>query len=527
MIGDETLASAEAEDGLKYELHFHRGTGSGGGDRHSEICNCLQSLGLKTPLRHQLPADIANFTGRAAELERAIAILRQATQNTGKLPMLMVSGAAGVGKSAFAIHAAHQIQSSLPELQLYVNLRGTENQPLAPQEVLNGFLQTLGVNHRLASTNLAEQLSLYQLMLAGRQVLIVLDNARDAAQVQPLLPDSPTCAVIVTSRQRLELAGTTLELEPLPSAEALELLQKVGVVLPLAIAEQLITLCGHLPLALKITGGTLHSKAQSFESYTSKLADERQKLEQLKSSYLDVRASFAVSYAQQEEAIARLLRLIGLLVRPNLSAAIVSAMLDCDLKTADKILSKLVKSGLLESTDSGCFRLHDLIRLFAKEQLARGESAEMRRIVRLRASGWYCKTAELLALALDSTRSLHLTSLEKQPLSPAEDALFSLALTWFETEKLNLLAALDWAAQAQSWETVVRLAQSLANFFDLRQDWKNWEQTHRLALEATRKLGDRHLEAQTLNSLGNAYLRQDHRKKPENTTKKASACCET
>ncbi|NJO73223.1 MAG: hypothetical protein HC833_05305 [Leptolyngbyaceae cyanobacterium RM1_406_9] len=491
MIGDETLASAEAEDGLKYELHFHRGTGSGGGDRHSEICNCLQSLGLKTPLRHQLPADIANFTGRAAELERAIAILRQATQNTGKLPMLMVSGAAGVGKSAFAIHAAHQIQSSLPELQLYVNLRGTENQPLAPQEVLNGFLQTLGVNHRLASTNLAEQLSLYQLMLAGRQVLIVLDNARDAAQVQPLLPDSPTCAVIVTSRQRLELAGTTLELEPLPSAEALELLQKVGVVLPLAIAEQLITLCGHLPLALKITGGTLHSKAQSFESYTSKLADERQKLEQLKSSYLDVRASFAVSYAQQEEAIARLLRLIGLLVRPNLSAAIVSAMLDCDLKTADKILSKLVKSGLLESTDSGCFRLHDLIRLFAKEQLARGESAEMRRIVRLRASGWYCKTAELLALALDSTRSLHLTSLEKQPLSPAEDALFSLALTWFETEKLNLLAALDWAAQAQSWETVVRLAQSLANFFDLRQDWKNWEQTHRLALEATRKLGDR------------------------------------
>jgi tetratricopeptide (TPR) repeat protein len=512
MMGDEILTSTEAEDGLKYDLHFHRGTGSGGGDRHLEIRNCLQSLGLKSPLRHQLPADIANFTGRAAELKQAIAILHQATQNTG-IPVLMVSGAAGVGKSAFAIHAAHQIQSSLPELQLYVNLRGTENQPLAPQEVLNGFLQTLGVNHQLASANLAEQLSLYQLMLAGRQVLIVLDNARDTAQVQPLLPDSPTCAVIVTSRQPLELAGTTLELEPLPSAEALELLQKVGVVLPLAIAEQLITLCGHLPLALKITGGTLHSKAQPFESYTSKLADERQKLEQLKSSYLDARVSFAVSYAQQEEAIARLLRLIGLLVRPNLSAAIVSAMLDCDLETADKILSKLVQSGLLESSNPGCFRLHDLIRLFAKEQLARGESAEMRRIVRLRASGWYCKTAELLVLALDSSRSLHLTSLEKQPLSPAEEDLFSLALTWFETEKLNLLAALDWAAQAQSWETVARLAQSLAKFFDLRQDWKNWEQTHRLALEATRKLGDRHLEAQTLNSLGNAYLRQDHRKK--------------
>lgn len=510
MIGDETRATAKAE--LEYELHFHRGLEIGtGGDRHQEIRTCLHTLGVKPVSLHQLPVEVAHFTGRSVELEKAIAILQQA-QDEGKFSTLLaVSGAAGVGKSAFAIHVAHCIKYDLSEIQFYANLRGTENQPLEPQEILSSFLQLLGVGYLLASASLAEQLSIYQRMLSGRRVLIVLDNARDAAQVQPLLPDSPTCAVIVTSRQPLELPGTPLKLEPLPPAEALELLQKVGHVPPLPAAKQLAMLCGCLPLALKITGGSLRSQAQPLEHYANQLAVERQRLEQLKSSYLDVRASFAVSYAQQEKAIARLLRLTGLLVRPNLTAAIVAALLDCDLEAANKILSALVRSGLLEPAGAGCFRLNDLIRLFAKEQLARGESAEMRRIVRLRASYWYCETAGLLALAFDLTgRSF--APLE-QAFNPADDELLRTVLNWFDQEKLNLLAALEWANQTGAWETVVGLAQSLTRWFDLRQDWKNWEQTDRLALEASRKLSDRPAEAQILNSLGNAYFRQDHRKK--------------
>jgi tetratricopeptide (TPR) repeat protein len=512
MIGDETRATAKAE--LEYELHFHRGLGIGvGGDRHQEIRTCLHTLGVKPVSLHQLPVEVAHFTGRSVELEKAIAILQQA-QYEGKFPTLLaISGAAGVGKSAFAIHVAHCIKHDLSEIQFYANLRGTENQPLEPQEILSSFMQLLGVGYLLASTNLAEQLSIYQRMLSGRRVLIVLDNARDAAQVQPLLPDSPTCAVIVTSRQPLELPGTPLELKPLPPAEALELLQKVGHVPPLPAANQLAMLCGCLPLALKITGGTLRSQAQSLEHYADQLADKRQKLEQLKSSYLDVRASFAVSYVQQEKAIARLLRLTGLLVRPNLTAAIVAALLDCDLEAANKILSALVRSGLVEPAEAGYFQPHNLIRLFAKEQLARGESAEMRRIVRLRASYWYCETAGLLALAFDWTgRSLSLAPLE-QPLNRSDDELLRAVLNWFDQEKLNLLAALEWANQTRAWETVVSLAQNLTRWFDLRHDWKNWEQTHRLALEASHKLSDRHAEAQILNSLGNAYFRQDHRKK--------------
>jgi tetratricopeptide (TPR) repeat protein len=508
MIGDETRASVKTEE-LTYELHHHGAEGAWG-NRHQEIRTCLHTLGVRPASLHQLPAEVAHFTGRSVELEKAIALLQQA-QNKGECPnLLTISGTAGVGKSAFAVHVAHCIKHDRSEIQFYVNLCGTEHQPLEPHQVLSRFLQALGAGYPLASASLAEQLSIYQLMLSGRQVLIVLDNARDAAQVQPLLPDSPTCAVIVTSRQPLELPGA-LELEPLPPAEALELLQKVGHGPPeLAAAKQLVTLCGCLPLALKITGGTLRSQAQSLENYANQLANERQKLEQLQSSYLEVRASFAVSYAQQEKAIARLLRLIGLLVRPNLTAAIVAALLDCDLEAANKILSALVRSGLVEPAEASYFQPHNLIRLFAKEQLARGESAEMRRIVRLRVSYWYCETAGLLALAFGTGRSL---APVEQPFNRADDELLKTVLHWFDREKLNLLAALEWANQTGAWETVVSLAQNLTRWFDLRHDWKNWEQTHRLALEASRKLSDRHAEAQILNSLGNAYFRQDHRKK--------------
>jgi tetratricopeptide (TPR) repeat protein len=508
MIGEETLASAKAEQ--EYDLHHHDTRTGTWSDRHQEVRTCLHTLGVEPASLHQLPTEIAHFTGRSIELEKAIAILQ--AQGEGDPAVLTIFGTGGVGKSAFAIQVAHCIKHDLSEIQFYANLRGTENQPLEPQEVLSSFLQALGVGYQMASVNLEEQQSIYQLMLSERRVLMVLDNARDAAQVQPLLLDSPTCAVIVTSRQQLTLTGTRLELEPLPPAEALELLEKVGHVPPeLTAAERLVTLCGGLPLALKITGGTLCGPAQPLENYGDQLAAERQKLEQLQSSYLDVRASFAVSYAQQEKAIARLLRLIGLLVRPNLTATIVAALLECDLESANKTLSTLVRSGLLEPTKSSCFQIHDLIRLFAKEQLARCESAEMRRIVRLRASYWYCETAGLLALAFDLTDSL--APLQKQAFSQGDEELLRTALSWFDREKLNLIAALEWANQTQAWETVVSLAQSLTRWFDLRHDWKNWEQTHQLALEASRKLSDRHAEAQILNSLGNAYFRQDHRKK--------------
>lgn len=514
-FGDETFTSAQVEVNLEHDLHFHHSMGAKGwGDRQLEIRKRLPLLGANFPSLHQLPADIAHFTGRSAELEKAIAILQRAAQREGTPTLLTVLGAAGAGKSAFAIHVAHRIKPHLPDIQLYINLRGTENHPLAPQEVLIRWLSALGAVHSLASVNLVEQRSIYQLMLSGRRVLLVLDNARDAAQVQPLLPDSPTCAVIVTGRQPLNLPGATLELESLPPSEALELLQKVGdVPFERDAAKQLIALCGGLPLALKISGGTLSSQSQPLEKYVSKLADERHKLESLQASYLEVRASFAVSYAQQQEAIARLLRLMGLLVRPNLTAAIVAALLDCDLEAATQILSTLVQLGLLEPAEPGCFRLHDLIRLFAKEQLARGETAEMRRVVRLRASYWYCETAELLTLALATNFLQPLTSPTKQPSNLADDELVRAVLHWFDAEKLNLLTAVEWAAQTQCWETVVRLAQSLTRYFNLRQDWKNWEQTHRLALEASQKLDDRHLEAQLLNDLGNACFRQDHRKK--------------
>lgn len=514
----------------RYELHFHVSVQSAIVRDPNKVRQIFQgNLARFTsdPL-HQLPADLPDFIGRQDELERAIALLTTTAPSgevaqdtpTSRFAITAIIGMAGVGKSALAIHVAHQLKPDFPDAQLYVNLRGTESQPLDPLDVLAGFLRAWGIDDLSMPNTLTERSQLYCSFLAGKRVLVVLDNAHDSAQIRPLLPDSSSCAVLVTSRKRLAALeeAAPLELSVLSEPEALELLQKlVGIERAQAepeAAQKLINLCGRSPLGIRITGGTLRNQPQCpLESYVSELAQEQQRIAQLRLNHQDVRSSFAASFNQLDEISVRLFRLLGLLTGQNFAPSVAAALLELEPVTAEQFVKYLVDLQLLEPASEGRYFLHDLMRLFAKEQLAIEEPAQARQAARLRAARCYLEASEIVNLALKpETRPLLAQVLldgKHQSLEAAEHHWFLAALSWFQLERMNLLASIEWAYQAQAWDIVVSLASYLVNFFNIYADHADWERTHLLALDASCKLGDPQGEAQTLTNLGNVYALQN------------------
>ncbi|HEY9604387.1 MAG TPA: NB-ARC domain-containing protein [Allocoleopsis sp.] len=484
--------------------------------------------------------DLTDFTGRQAECDRIMAWLREgAPSEQNAVPISVVTGIAGVGKSALAIHIAHQLQHDFPDAQLYVNLRGTEGQPVAPLDVLAVFLRAWGVDEQSIPDSLTHRAELYRSRLAGKRVLVLLDDAHNEEQVRPLLPNSSTCAVLVTTRRSLaDLAESrVLDLTEMAPTDALELLEKqVGQERTQAepeAAKKIIDLCDRLPLAIRIAGGTLQNKRDwRLEEYALSLAKERRRQEQLHSLNLAVRAALVLNYQELDARAAHLFRLLGLLTGPKFLPSVAVALLESDPVSAEESVTSLVKVKLLEPATDERYRLHDLVRLFAKEQLAQEELAQARQAARLRAGRWYLETSKMMNLALNPQTRRQLAQIlsksQAQPLAATEQNLWLGALNWFKLERTNLLACVDWADQAEAWDIVVGLAENLVNFFNTYAARTDWERTHLLALEATRKLAQsseshrdtsRQGEAQTLTNLGNLYSLQNH-------WEKASDCYE-
>lgn len=367
---------------------------------------------------------------------------------------------------------------------------------------------------------MAEDKPRYELHFhASGQAVVVSDYNK----VSQLFEDSLTRLNSATVHQfppnlaefssRQEELDAVLDLTVITEEEALELLTKlIGVErtqTELEAAKNIIELCGKLPLAIRITGGTLRNKPEwQLADYAFQLAAERQKLIQIRPSDLDVRASLSLSY-QQLDASARLFRLLGLLSGPNFDPAIATALLESESKVAQECVARLVNMQLLEPAMEGRYRLHSLVRLFAKGQLAQEESSAARQDARLRVARWYLETSEIMDLALNSETRYQLAQvLNKkinQSLETTEQNLSLIALNWFEIERVNLLASIEWAYQIKTWEIVVSLAKNLVNFFNTNRYWTDWERTHFLAREASRELGDVNAEAQTLTNLGNVY----------------------
>jgi tetratricopeptide (TPR) repeat protein len=469
---------------------------------------------------YQLPPDISDFTGRKRELDEVISLFT-GTRQGEEIPASIVAlvGMPGVGKSALAIHAAHHLKDHFPDAQLYIDLRGAEGEPLDPSDVLASFLRDLGVEDRSIPKDLHGRSGLFRSLLAHKQALLLLDNASDEAQVRPLLPGSPSCAVLVTSRKPLSsLEGATIiDLELMTEDEALEFLERLGgidrVQAEHEAAKRIIELCGHLPLAVRIAGGKLKSKPHwSLSDYVSQLSDERRRLERLQLGDLEVRAGFALSYQDLAPEDARLFRLLGLLAGPDFAPEVAAAILATDPEDAFEAVEHLVDVQLLEPSSRGRYRFHDLVHLFARERLEQEESVETQQAAQIRAAQWYLVASNTMNSRLQPETSRQvaqpITIQPDRSLPEVKKDSYLNALAWFESERMNLLAAVVGTYQSGVWDLTWRLAANLVNFCNIRALWADWEQTSILALEAARKAGDPYGENVTLNNLGFVYDNQ-------------------
>jgi DNA-binding SARP family transcriptional activator len=337
----------------------------------------------------QLPPDVGDFAGRNAELasvHRALAADRHGP--------VAIHGIGGVGKSALAIRAAHQLAERFPDGQLYVDLHGatTGQRPLQPLEVLGRLLRALGTDAAAVPADLEEAAATFRSRVAGRRLLVVLDNAAEAGQVKPLLPASSGCGVLVTSRPALlGLDGAShVQLDVLAQREALELLGRLigadRVAAEREAAVEVVGWCGGLPLALRIAGARLAARPTwPLRVLAGRLGDQRRRLDELELAEMSVRTSLQVSYRQLhtsadplDRSAATAFGLLGLLDGTELGVPVAARLLELPEAAAERVLERLVDAQLLQTPSPGRYRLHDLLRLYARE-LARQRHGERTR----------------------------------------------------------------------------------------------------------------------------------------------------
>jgi tetratricopeptide (TPR) repeat protein/transcriptional regulator with XRE-family HTH domain len=465
---------------------------------------------------HQLPLAIRHFAGRIGALKALSGLLMQSTRTGGAAVISSIGGTAGIGKTALAVHWAHQHADRFPDGQLYVNLRGfsPSDAPLSPGSALRGFLDGLGVPAARIPLDLDAQVALYRSRIAGRRVLIVLDNARDAAQVRPLLPGSAGCLTLVTSRDRLTglvaaEGAVPVELDLLGLDESRELLERrLGperVAVEREAAAEVIDLCAGLPLALNIVAAyTAAYPDLSLDAAAGGLRGARQ-LDLLATGDLaaDVRAVFSWSYRALEAVPAHAFRLLGLAPGPDIGPSAAAALMDLTTERAAAVLGALVDVGLLQTPSPGRYRLHELLRTYAVERAAADEPTEARDADVSRLLAWYLATTLEAARVISPDRRR--PPLAEDSPTPLGFASYDAAFGWLDLEYANLVAAIETAWRRGERKVVWKLAVALWDVFNLKGHFADLIATHRRALESVRLLGDRDAEAWLLSHLSVAY----------------------
>jgi DNA-binding SARP family transcriptional activator len=472
---------------------------------------------LSVPSPAQLPADIGDFTGRAGLVDQMCAMLaaRQG-DNPGAVPVVIVAGSGGLGKTSLAIHAAHRLRRQYQDGQLYVDLLGATSQPQAPADVLARFLRDLGVESSQVPADAEERAAMFRTRLAGRRVLLLLDNARDAAQVRPLLPGSSACSVIVTARSRMpDLASTQLvDLEVLDDDESLTLFTRIvsekrAAVEPDATAEVLVA-CAGLPLAIRICAARLAARSRwSIQTLAERL--RARLLDELKTGDMAVRASFQVSFDSLPAVgdAARAFRLLGLWQGPFISLQAAAAMLGRDDDKTAEALEILVDAYLLESPAPDQYRFHDLLRVYAAERARAEEDAQVREAAASRLLDWYLHSVDAAAQVISPQRTRPPLPVVPSELRPLSFESADSALDWLETERANLIAATRHATENGRDDIAWLLPLSALVFFNRRGYNSDWITSHEMALTSVRKLGDVKGEAHVLTGLGMAYTDLD------------------
>ena len=430
--------------------------------------------GVPTSAPAQLPPAVADFTGRDDVLEQLDAMV---PDGAGSAALSVISGTAGVGKTALAVHWAHRVRRSFGDGQLYVNLRGYAHAPpMPPAEALAGFLHALGLPPEAVPDEAERATALYRTLLADKRMLILLDNAHSAEQVRPLLPGSPGCLVLVTSRDRL--AGVVARdgarhftLDVLAHHEAVDLLAKVvgrqRVEAEPARSADLVEACNRLPLALRIAAANLacHPGRRIADGVSDLAASDRLGALAIEGDPESaVRVAFDQSYKSLSEQDRLLFRRLGLVPGPHVTAPAAAALVDAENPDATRRLERLTSTHLVYRDDDH-FALHDLLRLYASERTEAEDSPQTREDSLARLLDWYLQTADSAA------RQLYPAALRLEipdSATPKEDFSGQSALRWLDSELPNLVAAIRLAAERGPRPMAWLLADALRGYFMLR-----------------------------------------------------------
>ncbi|MFJ8105886.1 BTAD domain-containing putative transcriptional regulator [Streptomyces sp. NPDC096132] len=453
----------------------------------------------------QLPAGLPVFVGRDAELAEVTQL-----PSGGTVVISAIAGMAGVGKTTFAVHWARQVTDRFPDGQLYLNLRGFEpvGVPVPPEHALRTLLESLGADPGSLPQDVDALAALYRTLITGKRVMVLLDNARDAAQVRPLLPGAPGCLVIVTSRDRL--AGLVavdgahpLHLDVLSVPEARELLaRRLGpgrVSAEPDAAEEIIARCSRLPLALAVTAARAATRsALPLAAIVTDLRDSAGGLEafHLGDTAADVRAVFSWSYHALTPEAARLFRLLGLHPGPDITLPAAASLAGLTVPHTRRLLSELTQTHLVDEHVPGRYAFHDLLRAYATELTEAVERPEEVRATRLRMFDHYLHTAHQ-AVGL-TARARVLVSLAPRAQGVraedfGEDA--EKAAAWFTAEQAVMLALLEQAVAHQYDVHTWQLAWTMDDHLHWRGLLRDEEAVHRAAVDAARRLGDRTAQA--------------------------------
>ncbi|MHC5259097.1 ATP-binding protein [Streptomyces sp. UC4497] len=483
-------------------------------ERLLEVARGGRGTGYSPTGVRSFPRGIDDFVGREHELaqltklaeraaSRSLAEVTSGPWSARSHPVAVaVSGPPGTGKTTLALHAARDLADRFPDGQLVVDLRGMDEAPPDPAALMLGVLKALQVADRdLAKAGPQGHAGLYRRLLADQRILVVLDNARDEAQVRPLLPGAGAGMVVVTSRRMLTGLESVHRIplgELSPDEAAAFLTTLVGPERaqadPAALAD-VARCCGHLPLALRVAGNWLATRTGwSLRRLADRLALDERRLDALSAGDVRVAAAFDLSYRQLTPTAARLFRRLSLIPGPDTGAPPAARLTGQHLYDAEDTLEELVEAGLL-GTDRDRYRLHDLLCLFARDRLEAEEAADDIHRARTELYRWLLETTVVAGRWFEPDHGAPPADWDGTvDLSSADSAL-----AWLKAESANWLAAFRAAAATGRHATVVEVAEALHWFSDQWIFWGHWPEVFATAARSARELGDPLLEATQTN----------------------------
>lgn len=509
-------------DRLRRRLAEEFGTAPGRelSEAHRQVLRQDSGHDGAAPVRslHQLPADIAEFTGRGRELARLHSLVPPADTNGTAVPVLVIQGMAGVGKTRLAVHFAHQLvaRGRFRDVQLFADLRANADLPSAnPAVVLASFLRQLGVPGTEIPDDVDGRAAMFRAQLYGREALVLLDDAATVEQVQPLIPASPANLVIITSRRLLALDGAfPIALDVLPTFEAVELLARLAgpdrVNEDNEAARQIVNLCGNLPLAVALAARRLQARPSwTLRSFAARLSATADRVGELSTGTRGLRAVFDSAYHALDPPTQRVFRLLGLHPGPDATSESVAAMAGLSPADARRRLDELVDAQLLSCDTSDRYRLHDLLRDHAATMACTTDNPADRKQVLHRVLWWYLYAA-------DRARNAMFPHLRDIVLDPSREPEYlpvftdsEQAFRWLTAEHPTMIAAVCTAFSEGFYDIAWQLPVLLKHYFERSGQYDDWLDTGRIALTAARQTGEPRAERIVRGFLGVAMGQLD------------------